>query len=74
MTTRLLGENLIKSYGKTLAAMITGLVLYAIAVLVTKFLSDTLNPAFIVLLISIGLLTVSFVATAAKIANLEWVQ
>ena len=55
-----------------LIAMITGSVLYGIVVLAAKFLPDMVNPAFLILLISVGLLTISLAATAAKIANLEW--
>ncbi|MEE8417697.1 MAG: putative ABC exporter domain-containing protein [candidate division Zixibacteria bacterium] len=55
-----------------LATIITGLVLYGIVVLAARFLPHMINPAFLALMISIGLLTVSVAATATKIANLEW--
>lgn len=56
-----------------LSTVITGSLLYGIAVLATKFLPDMINPAFLILLISAGLLTVSAAATSRKIANLEWI-
>ncbi len=55
-----------------LATIMTGLVLYGIVILAAGFLPHMINPAFLALMISIGFLTVSVVATAAKIANLEW--
>jgi hypothetical protein len=57
-----------------LAATITGLLMYGIAVLTTNLLPGIIDPALIILLLSVALLVLSVAVTSIKTANLEWLS
>jgi ABC-2 type transport system permease protein len=54
------------------ALMISGMAMYGLIYLSYRYLAQFVNPILIILVFSLGFLSISFIVTALKLLNMEW--